>query len=202
MKIAFAAITVCALAACSQTPSGGTSLASAAAQVAGAPPSEAEAPASGASAPLPATTATSPAADAATTLAQYHWQLANATDKSGRRIDALFVRSGPPVQLDFDAQGFAIGNTCNRMRGSYSVAGGKLTLGNLASTWMACNDPALTALDAAAGKYLQGTFTLDLDVRGEQPRLLLTGAQGDKLTFIGEPANTAVKSGGGESSPL
>ncbi|HXE67153.1 MAG TPA: META domain-containing protein [Rhodanobacteraceae bacterium] len=196
MKIAFAAIAVCALAACSQAPNG-TSLASATAQVAGAPPGQAEASASGASTPLPAATATAPAADDASVLTQYHWQLANAIDRSGRRIDALFVRPGQPVQLDFDAQGVATGNACNRMRGSYSVAGGKLTVGNLASTRMACNDSALTALDAAAGRILQGTFTLGLDVHGQQPRLLLTGADGDKLTFIGKPANAA-----GQSAPL
>jgi heat shock protein HslJ len=199
MKIAFA-IMVCALAACSQTPSNGTSLASATAQVAGA--STSEAPASNASTPLPATTATAPAADATTLLTQYHWQLANASDKSGRRIDTLFARPDRPVQLDFDAQGVSIGNTCNRMRGSYSVAGGKLTLGNFVSTLMACHDSALTALDAAAGKYLQGTFTLDLDVHGQQPRLLLIGVDGDKLTFIGTPANAARPNGVGESATL
>ncbi|WIG55724.1 MAG: hypothetical protein OJF61_001512 [Rhodanobacteraceae bacterium] len=192
MKTAFAVIVVLALAACSQSPSNGTSLASATAQVAGA--SSSEAPPSGASTPLPAVTATAPAADATTLLTQYHWQLANAADKAGRRIDALFARADRPVQLDFDAQGVSIGNTCNRMRGSYSVAGGKLTIGNLVSTLMACNDPALAALDAAAGKYLQGTFTLDLDVHGKQPRLLLSGVDGDKLTFIGTPASAAGQS--------
>lgn len=186
MKIVFAAILVCVLAACSQTPSNGTSLASATAQVAGA--SSSEAPASSASTPLPATTTTAPAADAATVLTQYHWQLANAVDKSGRRIDALFARPDRPVQLDFDAQGVSIDNTCNRTRGSYSVAGGKLTVGNLASTRMACNDPALTALDAAAGKYLQGAFVLTLNVRGKQPRLVLIADSGVRLTFTGVPA--------------
>lgn len=156
MKIAFAIIAVCALAACSQTPSGGNSLASANARAAGAPASEPQAPVSGASTPLPATTTTAPAADDASVLTQYHWQLANAVDKSGQRIDALFARAGQPVQLDFDAQGVAIGNTCNRLRGSYSVAGGKLTVGNLASTRMTCTDPALAALDAAAGRIFAG----------------------------------------------
>jgi heat shock protein HslJ len=186
MKIAFAAITVLALAACSQTPPGGTSLASATAQVAGASPNET--PASSASAPLPASTATAPAADATSVLTQYHWQLANAVDKSGRRIDALFARPDQPLQLDFDANDVSVSNTCNRMHGSYSIAGGKLTFGNLASTLMACNDPALAALDSAAGKILQGTFTLALDVHGTQPKLTLSVAGGDKLTFTGTPA--------------
>jgi len=190
MKIAFAAIVVFALAACSQTPPGGTSLASATARVAGASTNAAEAPASSASAPLPASTATAPAADATSVLTQYHWQLVNAADKSGQRIDALFARPGQPLQLDFDAHDVSISNTCNRMHGSYSIAGGKLTFGNLASTLMACNDPALTALDSAAGKTLQGTFTLTLDVHGKQPTLTLSGADGNKLTFAGTPTDT------------
>ena len=189
MKIAFA-IVVFALAACSQTPPGGTSLASANAQAAGAPASEAEAPTSSASAPLPASTATAPAADATSVLTQYHWRLVNAVDKSGQRIDALFARPGQPLQLDFDASDVSVSNTCNRMHGSYSIAGGKLTFGNLASTLMACNDPALTALDSAAGKTLQGTFTLTLDVHGKQPTLTLSGADGNKLTFAGTPTDT------------
>ena len=193
MKIVFAAILVCVLAACSQTSSNGTSLASATAQVAGA--SSSEAPASSASTPLPATTTTAPAADAATVLTQYHWQLANAVDKSGRRIDALFARPDRPVQLDFDAQAISIGNTCNRMHGSYSVAGGKLTVGNLASTRMACTDPALAALDAAAGRILQGTFTLALDVHGSRPRLTVSASDGDTLTFTGTPAAASSEGG-------
>ena len=193
MKIAFAAILVCVLAACSQTPSDGTSLASANARAAGAPASEPQAPASGASAPLPATTTTAPAADDATVLTQYHWRLANAVDTSGRRIDALFARAHQPVQLDFDAPGVTIGNTCNRMRGSYSVAGGKLTIGNLASTRMACTDRALTALDAAAGKYLQGVFVLALNMRGKQPRLVLTADDGVRLTFTGAAKASAPR---------
>lgn len=197
MKIVAAAIVVCALAACSQTPSNGTSLASATAQAAGESTSEAEAPSSDASTPLPAATTTAPAADDASVLTQYHWQLANAVDKGGHGIDALSARPGQPLQLDFDARAVAIGNTCNRMRGSYSVAGGKLTVGNLVSTRMACHDPALAALDTAAGKYLQGTLALAVDVHGKQPRLLLTGTGGDTLTFIGKPANVA-----GRSAPL
>lgn len=199
MKTAFATIVVFALAACSQTPPGGTSLASATAQAAGESTSGAEAPASGTSTPLPASTATAPAADANSVLTQYHWRLVNAVDKSGRRIDALFARPDQPLQLDFDANAVSVSNTCNRMRGSYSIAGGKLTFGNLASTLMACNDPALAALDAAAGKTLQGTFTLALDVRGKQPRLTLSITGGNKLTFAGTPTDTTRYGGEGET---
>lgn len=199
MKIAFAAIVVFALAACSQTPPGGTSLASATAQATGASTSAADASASGASAPLPASTATAPAADATSVLTQYHWRLVDAVDKSGRRIDALFARPDQPLQLDFGANDVSISNTCNRMHGSYSAAGDKLTFGNFASTLMACNDPALAALDSAVGKTLQGTFALTLDVHGKQPRLALTTAGGNKLTFAGTPTDTTRYGSEGET---
>jgi heat shock protein HslJ len=111
-------------------------------------------------------------------------------DKSGKRIEALFPRTGRPLQLDFDASDVSVRNTCNRMHGSYSIAGGKLTFGNLASTLMACNDPTLDALESAAGRILQGTFTLTLDVHGRQPKLTLAAAGGSRLVFIGTPADT------------
>ena len=198
MKTAFAAMMAVALAACSQAPEG-TSISSTAARAAGAPASEVAAPASSTAAPLPATTTTAPAADATTMLTEYHWQLVDAVARSGQRIDALLARSSQPVQLDFDAQGVSIGNTCNRMHGSYSVAGGKLTVGNLASTMMACPNPALAALDRAAGRYLQGTFDLKLDSRGRQPQLVLTTAAGDRLAFTGVPTDDTRYGGPGET---
>jgi hypothetical protein len=85
------------------------------------------------------------------------------------------------------------------MHGSYSIAGGKLTLGNLASTLMACNDPALKALDAAAGKYLQGTFTLGLDVHGKQPKLTLSVAGVSTLAFTGTPTDATRYGSEGET---
>lgn len=200
MKAALAAVLVLTLAACSQTPEG-TSISSTAARAAGATASEAAAPASTVTTtPLAtATTTTTAAADAATMLAEYHWQLASATEKSGRRIDALLARPSQPLQIDFDAQNVSISNTCNRMRGSYSAAGGKLTIGNLASTLMACHDPALTALDKAAGRYLQGTFAMTLDTHGAQPRLVLVGDHGLRLAFAGVPTADTRYGGPGET---
>lgn len=120
-------------------------------------------------------------------LPRYHWRLASAVAASGRRIDALSARAGQPLQLDFGGQRLAISNTCNRMHGSYSVTRGKLELGALASTMMACQDPAAMALDAAVGEYLRGTLDFALDTSGANPRLTLTTGAGDKLAFDGVP---------------
>lgn len=187
MKTAFAAVLTCALAACSQAPSGGSGPDAAAGSTAGV-----------AATPRPAGTATT-TAEAATTLTQYHWQLEQAVDASGQRIGALFARAGKPLQLDFDNKGVSISNACNRMHGSYSVAAGKLTIGNLASTLMACNDPALTALDTAVGRDLPGTFSLAVNVHGKQPRLTLSGDGGNTLTFTGLPTDATRYGGEGET---
>jgi heat shock protein HslJ len=85
-------------------------------------------------------------------------------------VDALFVRADRPVQLDFRDGRINVSNTCNRMGGTFTLQGTQLTIGNLASTMMACADQKLMALDSAVGKQLQGPQTT-----------------GDPLTFRGDP---------------
>lgn len=197
MKVITVALLALALAACSPAQQPGTgngSVSAASVGLAPIPP-----PAATAATPAAATTVTAPAADGASVLAEYHWRLTAATDASGRRIDALLARPAKPLQLDFDNHDVAIGNTCNRMHGNWSLAGGKLTIGNLASTLMACRDAALTALDAAAARHLEGTFAVGLDTRGAQPELVLTDSLGDRLTFGGSPTAVTRYGGKGET---
>lgn len=187
MKAAFAILSVLALAACAQAPH----------------PDAGTAPASSVSTPAPAPAATTAktgkqSADVATTLAKYHWQLASATDKSGRHIDALFARADKPLQLDFTARDLSIGNTCNRMHGGYTLADGKLGIDHLASTMMACPDPKLMALDAAVGKYLQGSLAYALE-SSAHPQLTLATSDGDKLAFDGVPTAETLYGSAGET---
>jgi hypothetical protein len=132
-------------------------------------------------------------------LGQYHWHLESATDHARQHIEALFARPYKPLQLDFNVRGLSVRNTCNRMHGSYSLADGKLTLGMLASTMMACPDPKLMALDSAVEKYLQGTLALSLDTAGAEPMLTFTTAQGDKLAFAGTPTPETRYGSAGET---
>lgn len=177
MKTVTAALLALGVVACTPTPQ--------------APGNEASAPASSASvdatSPVPATTAAPTAAPATTTLAGYHWRLASASNKDGQRIDALFARADKPLQLDFDGHAISVSNTCNRMHGNYSLHDGKLEIGALASTLMACNDPALTALDAAASKFLAGRLGYAVAENHARPELTLTGPQGERLVFDGVP---------------
>lgn len=150
---------------------------------------------------IPATTAAAPAPDATTTLGEYHWQLTNATAADSTRIDALFERADAPVQIDFMDGRLAVSNTCNRMRDGFTLAGEQITIGPLASTMMACTDPALSALDQELGKRLEDTFTLRLQA-DDAPVLTLTTAGADVLTFTGKPTPQTRFGGLGETAFL
>jgi len=150
---------------------------------------------------IPATTAAAPAPDATTTLGLYHWQLTDATTADRTRIDALFVRADAPVQIDFMDGRLAVSNTCNRMMGGFTLAGEQLTIGPLASTMMACTDPALSALDVDLGKRLEDTFTVRLQA-DDAPVLTLTTAGADVLTFTGKPTAQTRFGGPGETAFL
>ena len=147
-------------------------------------------------------TAAAPATVAAidgSTLAAYHWRLAEATDAQGQRIDALFVRADQPLTLDFQDGRLGVSNACNRIGGNYRIDGDKLEVGDLVMTEMAC-EPALNALDAAIAERLKGTLTAALQRAPE--KLTLTTAGGDTLRFDGEPTAETRYGGPGEQAFL
>lgn len=158
------------------------------------PAEQAATPAEPAAAPI---AATAEGTVDASLLSRYHWRLASATDAQGQRIEALFAQPGKPVQLDFRDGRLGVANTCNRMGGSYTLGGSTLTAGRLASTMMACADPALMALDQEVGKRLEGTLKL-ATTTGDAPTLTLTTATGDTLAFTGEPTAETRHGGPGE----
>lgn len=174
-----------ALAACSQTP-------------------VATNPAPPASTPVAATVAgaSAPSANGAAVLGQYHWQLNNAIDSKGNRIDALFVRPDQPVQLDFGADRLNVVNGCNNMGAGYSVRKGRLQIGPMMSTMMACHDPALSALDDAISQRLRGSVSVNLLSRDNAPRLQLVTDSGDTLGFTGVATAETRYGGPGERAFL
>lgn len=136
------------------------------------------------------------AADMTAALPRHHWALRDATDASGRRIDALFARADAPITLDFKDGRVSVRNACNHMGGEYALAGDTLTVASMQSTLMACADPKLMALDREAGGRLEGAMRAALQP-GQPPRLTLTTTGGDVLTFEGEPtAETRYGSAG------
>ncbi|WP_101925533.1 MULTISPECIES: META and DUF4377 domain-containing protein [Luteimonas] len=141
-------------------------------------------------APAPAAAATPPAsaapADPDATLGAYHWDLVDAAGADGARLDALLDDAGKPLRLDFRAGGVSVSNACNRMSASTTRTGDRLEIAAAVSTQMACVDTRLMTLEREIGQRLPGTHTLAI-APGEAPRLTLTGADGDVLTFAGTP---------------
>lgn len=163
-----------------------------------APPREAEAAVPSVSAIAPATSESAPGAGADTALlAGFHWQLQDARNAQGQRIDALRVRQNVPVTLDFEDDRIGVSGTCNRMGGRYAIDGGTLRIETLTSTMMACADERVMALDREVGKRLEGNVQLALQ-RGNAPTLTLTTASGDVLSFTGQPTVETQYGGPGE----
>ncbi|UNK48181.1 META and DUF4377 domain-containing protein [Lysobacter sp. S4-A87] len=142
--------------------------------------------------------ATATALDAAE-LGRQHWKLERAVDAKGQRIDALFARSDKPLQLDFRDGRVSVGNACNRMGGGYTLTGDRLQVARMAATLMACTDPKLMALDQAIGQRLEVPQTVALRNESE---LTLTSADGDVLTFRGEPTAETRYGAPGETAFL
>lgn len=146
-------------------------------------PHDAPAPPPAAHATAGEATSAPAAADA---LPAYHWHLDAATAADGSRIDALFANPDKPLQLDFADGRIAVGNTCNRMGGDAKVDDGKLAIGQMVSTQMACADAALMAMEHEAGTRLPGSHAVSV-AGGDPPRLELVNGAGDTLAFIGTP---------------
>lgn len=120
----------------------------------------------------------------ATRLPTSHWTLAEATAADGSRIDALFVRDGHPLRLDFAGGRLSVANACNRIGGPFEVDGDRISIGGLAMTEMACADPALMRLDHEIASRLQAGGTLRYADDGS---LVYTTAAGDILRFSAVP---------------
>lgn len=148
----------------------------------------------------PASPPPTAAAIDAQTLAAYRWQLSEARDAQGKRIDALFARADQPLTLEFQPGRIGVGNSCNRIGGAYRIEGDKLAIDRLASTMMACADPALAALDQAIGQRLEGQ--LPASVQRAPEKLTLTTTGGDTLVFDGVPTPETRYGGPGERAFL
>ena len=148
------------------------------------------------------TQAASTAATDAATLGRYHWQLSEATDPSGQRIEALFARPDKPLQLDFADGRLSVGNACNRLGGGFHIEDDKLRVEPMVHTMMACADPAVTALDGAIDKRLHDQPALTLHADDDTPQLQLVTGDGDTLKFTGQPTAETRYGGEGETAFL
>ena len=123
-----------------------------------------------------------------TTLAHYHWQLHDAVDAGNRRLDALFGKTDkPPLQLDFTTDQLSVRNACNAISGGYKIVDGHLVTTALRQTMMACTDATLMQRETTIKAVLQGRPSLIVSTPGNTPLLTLAAADGQTLTFAGQP---------------
>ena len=103
-----------------------------------------------------------PASQAVDSLDAFHWQLTDATDRGGKRLDYLFVQPSTPVQMDFKTNRFSVSNTCNVINGTYLLTDNVITFSNMLSTKMLCANPQLNTLEQKVATQLQNRANIDL----------------------------------------
>lgn len=109
-------------------------------------------------------------------LQHYVWQLASVTDTAGKpAAQGLFYNANKPLLMKFDKAGkVRFENTCNQLWADYMLTNDNVTVGDFASSRMAC-DPKLMAMDSLAPSTVNGQFKLTQTDKGE-PVLTVTGA--------------------------
>ncbi|OOG55455.1 DUF4377 domain-containing protein [Rhodanobacter sp. C03] len=141
--------------------------------------------------PASTTRATTPTANSSNaqvspdTLARYDWQLHDAVDSSGKRLDALFGLPDKPLQLDFAEGRIHVQNACNGIGGSYLIVDGHLQVAPMMHTMMACHDQTLMQRQSVITTVLRSKPMLTLSMTGNTPQLTLVADDGHLLTFSG-----------------
>jgi len=134
------------------------------------------------------------------TLARYHWQLRDAVDADNQRLDALFGNTGkPPLQLDFTIDQLSVRNACNAIGGGYRIVDDHLVTTSLRQTLMACTDATLMQRETTIKAVLQGKPSLIVSTADETLLLTLAAANGQTLTFAGQPTAATRHGGPGET---
>ena len=131
-------------------------------------------------------------------LGGHHWRLESARDGDGARIDALFPGGDHVLALDFADGRVSVSGGCNGQGGSVATAGdGRLEIGQLVSTQMACAAPLMQA-DAAIAALLAQPQRWQLE-ESAPPRLRLVAADGSTSVWAGEPTAETRYGGKGET---
>jgi putative lipoprotein len=128
----------------------------------------------------PGTGATSPQGAAAPKIEGTVWRLTRLRGQPDQAVASL----SRPATLQFDAGRIQAFGGCNRLVGSYTINGDRVTIGQLAGTMMACAQPVM-AVETAFNKALTGTLRIRLAANG----LTLTAeSESDPtLVFVAEP---------------
>lgn len=106
-----------------------------------------------------------------TSLTQHDWVLEEATDADGHLDSALLEGNRAPIQLTFSDNRLGVSNACNQMGGDYTVKNGRLKVGHMMQTMMAC-EPELMARESAIKVRLQQPLRVRIDADTSRLTLL------------------------------
>ena len=119
------------------------------------------------------------------TLESHRWTLDAASTANGQGIDGLPAGAGRPIVFNFAEGRLNIEGACNRIFGGYQIdADGRLSVGRMASTMMAC-EPAAMKADAALAELLAEPAKIEL-APGAEPVLRLLTPANATLSFKGQ----------------
>lgn len=144
----------------------------------------------------PDTTQPMPAA-ASPSLNTHHWTLNQAFTAGGTNDPQWFLPTQPSasarrIALDFGAhQQLVVNNLCNRMGGAYETRGQALKIQRLMSTMMACDNPALMALEHKVGQRLPQVQSWRI-LQQDPARLEITFADGGHWQLQGQIKYTTL----------
>jgi heat shock protein HslJ len=113
-----------------------------------------------------------------TTFEGVSWRLTTLAGKAPQ----LSTAASRPVTARFEAGRVAGFSGCNNFTGSYTIDGDRVTLGQLATTMMACPEPEMAFESAFRGAF---SGTVRYTIRGD--RLSLVADSGTVLAFEAEP---------------
>lgn len=112
------------------------------------------------------------------------WRLQGATDQRGARMDAAFPHGRAVHGLVFEDGRVGITGGCNHMGADYGFdAQGRLVVGAVQSTAMACEDQALMAADAAVADLVAGAAEWRI-AESWPEQLFLDHADGRRSTWV------------------
>ncbi len=118
-------------------------------------------------------------------LEDHRWTLASATGADNQPMGSLFPSADRRFVFSFAGSRLLVEGGCNSLRGGYRLgADGLLTLGQTASTQMACDPPLMAADDALSG-LLAAPVELRL-VAGPEPTLAMLAESGATLRLTGQ----------------
>jgi heat shock protein HslJ len=124
------------------------------------------------------------------TLEAHRWTLESATDGQSRRIEAVSPGPGRTFVFSFAGGRLHVQGACNQFTGGYQLNNGRLVVGRMAATMMAC-DAALMQADGVMTDLLATAMRIDV-TKGAAPQLRLVGASNRTLVLTGQATPEAL----------